>query len=251
MGIHVVKAAIEHDPGHVHEVLVEVGASNPRLQALVDQTHRLDVPVRYVATQALNGIAGSLRHQGVAASYRATAFHLEADLPKLLSATTEPPLLVILDGIQDPHNLGACMRSAAAAGVTAVILPKYQSSSVTATVRKVSAGAVDTIPIVVVANLARCLRMLKDYGVWIYGLESQAQAVFYDQDFRGPVAFVLGGEANGLRRLTRDNCDLHVQIPLSGLIDCLNVSVACGVTVFEARRQRLGHRSGSQTSPLV
>jgi len=151
--------------------------------------------------------------------------------------------LLVLDGVQDPHNLGACLRSAAAAGVTAVVIPKDKSAPVNATVRKTSAGAADAIPVVRVTNLARALRELKDLGVWTYGLAGDAARSLYTLDLRGNVALVLGGEADGLRRLTREECDELIAIPMSpasaGAVESLNVSVATSVALFEAVRQRL------------
>ncbi|MEE7567767.1 23S rRNA (guanosine(2251)-2'-O)-methyltransferase RlmB, partial [Xanthomonas sp. Kuri4-3] len=162
----------------------------------------------------------------------------ENELEALVTAAEGKALLLVLDGVQDPHNLGACLRSAAAAGATAVVIPKDKSATVNATVRKTSAGAADRIPVVAVTNLARCLRDLQKQGVWIYGLAGEAEASLYSVDLRGNVALVLGGEADGLRRLTREHCDGLVKIPMPGEIESLNVSVAAGVTVFEAVRQR-------------
>ena len=155
-----------------------------------------------------------------------------------MEAAEGKALLLVLDGVQDPHNLGACLRSAAGAGVTAVVIPKDKSVGVNATVRKTSAGAADRIPVVQVTNLSRCLRDLQQLGVWIYGLAGEAEASLYSLDLRGNVALVLGGEADGLRRLTREHCDGLVKIPMPGEIESLNVSVAAGVTLFEAVRQR-------------
>lgn len=163
----------------------------------------------------------------------------ENELEGLVEAAEGRALVLILDGVQDPHNLGACLRSAAAAGVTAVVIPKDKSASVNATVRKTSAGAADRIPVVAVTNLARCLRDLQKQGVWLYGLAGEAEASLYSVDLRGNVGLVLGGESDGLRRLTREHCDGLVKIPMPGEIESLNVSVATGVTLFEVVRQRL------------
>ncbi|MCM2338014.1 MAG: 23S rRNA (guanosine(2251)-2'-O)-methyltransferase RlmB [Lysobacter sp.] len=240
-GINAVSAALEHDAEHVREVLIEAGAKNPRLAEIENRAQRLDIAVRKVATQALDGVVGNLRHQGVVARYAAAKTYGENDLEGLVEAAEGRALLLVLDGVQDPHNLGACLRSAAAAGATAVIIPKDKSVQVNATVRKTSAGAADSIPVVPVTNLARTMRDLQKQGVWLYGLAGEADASLYALDLRGNVALVLGGESDGLRRLTRENCDQLVRIPMPGgsEVESLNVSVAAGVTLFEAVRQRV------------
>ncbi len=242
-GINAVAAAVEHDADHVREVLIEAGAKNPRLTEIEDNARRKGIDVRRVATNALDGVAGGLRHQGVVARYAAAKTWGENDLQALVEAAEGKALLLVLDGVQDPHNLGACLRSAAAAGVTAVVIPKDKAVQVNATVRKTSAGAADSVPVVRVTNLARALRDLQQLGVWIYGLAGEANATLYATDLRGNVALVLGGEADGLRRLTREHCDGLVTIPMPGLpaspgVESLNVSVAAGVALFEAVRQR-------------
>ena len=168
----------------------------------------------------------------------------ENELPQFLDGLGKPPLLLILDGVQDPHNLGACLRSADAAGVDAVILPKDHSAPLNATARKVACGAAETVPVVRVTNLARTLRAIRDAGVWLYGAAGEAQQALYDVDLSGPVALVLGGEGKGLRRLTREQCDLLVKLPMAGKVESLNVSVATGVALYEAVRQRTGSRAG-------
>jgi 23S rRNA (guanosine2251-2'-O)-methyltransferase len=155
-----------------------------------------------------------------------------------LSGAAGAPLLLVLDGVQDPHNLGACLRSAAAAGVTAVVIPKDKAVQVNATVRKTSAGAADRVPVVVVTNLARSLAALKDAGVWFVGLAGEATQSLYAVDLKGPIGIVMGGEGEGMRRLTREHCDWIAKIPMQGDVESLNVSVATGIALFEARRQR-------------
>lgn len=237
-GINAVAAAVEHDADNVREVLLEAGAKNPRLVAIEGEARRRGIDVRRVTQQALDGVAGGLRHQGAAARYAAARTYEEQDLPGLLEAADGHALVLVLDGVQDPHNLGACLRSAAAAGATAVIIPKDKAVQVTATVRKTSAGAADTVPVIRATNLARILRDLQKLGVWIYGLAGDAEQSLYGLDLRGNVALVLGGEADGLRRLTREHCDGLVGIPMPGGFESLNVSVATGVALFEAVRQR-------------
>ena len=243
VGLNAVASALEHDAEHVREVLLEAGGKNPRIVEIEQEARRKDIDVRRVAQQALDGVSGSVRHQGVAARYAAAKTWDEHDLAGLVEQAEGTALLLVLDGVQDPHNLGACLRSAAAAGATAVVIPKDKAVQVNATVRKTSAGAADSIPVVRVTNLSRTLSELQKLGVWIYGLVGEAGASFYALDLAGNVALVLGGEADGLRRLTREHCDQLVSIPMPGLaaspgVESLNVSVAAGVTLFEAVRQR-------------
>ena len=241
-GINAVSAAVEHDAENVREVLIEAGAKNPRLIEIEANARRLDIDVRRVATQALDGVVGNLRHQGVVARYAAAKTWDESELPGLVEAAEGKALVLVLDGVQDPHNLGACLRSAAAAGVTAVIFPKDKAVQVNATVRKTSAGAADSIAVIPVTNLARTMRDLQKLGVWLYGLAGEAETSLYSLDLRGNIGLVLGGEGDGLRRLSRENCDQLVKIPMPGAdsagVESLNVSVAAGVTLFEAVRQR-------------
>jgi len=239
-GINAVSSALEHDSSHVLEILIEAGGKNPRLVEIEETARRREISVRRIALQALDGVAGGLRHQGVIARYEAPKQAQETELPALVEAADGKALLLVLDGVQDPHNLGACLRSAAAAGVTAVIIPKDKAAPINATVRKTSAGAADRIPVISVTNLARTLRGLKEAGVWIYGLDGEAAAGIHGIDLRGNVALVLGGEGEGMRRLTREHCDALVKIPMPGEMESLNVSVATGVALFEAVRQRMG-----------
>ena len=239
VGLNVVASALEHDAEHVREVLLEAGAKNPRIAELEQQARRFDIDVRRVAQQALDGVAGGLRHQGAAARYAAARTWDEHELPALVEAAEGRALILVLDGVQDPHNLGACLRSAAAAGATAVLFPKDKAVQVNATVRKTSAGAADTLPVFSVTNLSRTLRELQKLGVWIYGFAGEAESPLYALDLRGNVALVLGSEGEGLRRLTRDTCDQLVKIPMPGGFESLNVSVAAGVALFEVVRQRL------------
>lgn len=243
VGINAVSAAIENDADNVREVLLEAGAKNPRIGEIESSARRRDIEVRRVVQNALDGVAGGLRHQGVVARYAAAKTWDEHDLGELVDAADGKALLLVLDGVQDPHNLGACLRSAAASGATAVVIPRDKAVQVNATVRKTSAGAADSIPVVRVTNLARTLRDLQKQGVWLYGLAGEATASLYAIDLRGNVALVLGGEADGLRRLTREHCDQLVTIPMPGIastpgLDSLNVSVTAGVVLFEAVRQR-------------
>ena len=237
-GINAVASALEHDLEHVREVLLEAGSKNPRITEIEETARRRDVSVRRVPLQSLEGIAGGLRHQGAVARYEAAKATDEKELPGLVEAAAGKALVLILDGVQDPHNLGACLRSAAAAGVTAVVIPKDKAAPINATVRKTSAGAADRIPVVSVTNLARTLRALQELGVWIYGLDGEATQAIHAIDFTGNVAIVMGGEGEGMRRLTREHCDGLARIPMPGEMESLNVSVATGVALFEVVRQR-------------
>ncbi|KFN41687.1 MULTISPECIES: 23S rRNA (guanosine(2251)-2'-O)-methyltransferase RlmB [Arenimonas] len=237
-GINAVASALEHDLEHVREVLIEAGGKNARLTEIEETARRRDVSVRRIPLQSLEGIVGNLRHQGVIARYEAAKPTDEKELPGLVEAAGGKALVLVLDGVQDPHNLGACLRSAAAAGVTAVVIPKDKAAPINATVRKTSAGAADRIPVVSVTNLARTLRALQELGVWIYGLDGAATQSIHAIDFTGNVAIVMGGEGEGMRRLTREHCDGLVKIPMPGEMESLNVSVATGVALFEVVRQR-------------
>jgi len=239
-GLHAVAAALHYEPEQVQELWIERQRRDGRIQALLDTaaTHR--TPVRLIERAELDRLSGGARHQGVIARLViAQRTYGEADLPELLAATAEPALLLVLDGVQDPHNLGACLRSAAAAGVHAVIAPVDRAAGLNATVRKVACGAAAITPFVPVTNLARTLRDLQQQGVWMIGAAGEAEASVYTVDFTLPTAIVLGAEEKGLRRLTREGCDRLVRIPLAaGGVESLNVSVAAGVFLFEARRQR-------------
>ncbi|MDY0021947.1 23S rRNA (guanosine(2251)-2'-O)-methyltransferase RlmB [Arenimonas caeni] len=239
-GINAVASALEHDLEHVREVLLEAGSKNPRITEIEETARRRDVPVRRVPLQSLEGIAGGLRHQGAVARYEAAKATDEKELPGLVEAADGKALVLVLDGVQDPHNLGACLRTAAAAGVTAVVIPKDKAAPVNATVRKTSAGAADRIPVVSVTNLARTLKRLQELGVWIYGLDGEAPATIHATDLKGNIALVMGGEGEGMRRLTRETCDGLVRIPMPGEMESLNVSVATGIALFEVVRQRGG-----------
>ena len=240
VGLNAVASALEHDAEHVREVLLEAGGKNPRIAEIEQEARRKDIDVRRVNGQALDGVAGGVRHQGAAARYAAAKTWDEHELAGLVDAAQGKALVLVLDGVQDPHNLGACLRSAAAAGATAVVIPKDKAVQLNATVRKTSAGAADTLPVFSVTNLARTLRDLQKAGVWIYGLAGEATASLYQLDLTGNVALVMGSEGDGLRRLTRENCDQLVKIPMPGQFESLNVSVATGVALFEAVRQRVG-----------
>jgi len=238
VGINPVEGALSNDAERVREVLVEHGQRNARVLELAERAKKLRIPVQYRSRDELDRLAGEARHQGVAARYEAAPAAQESDLAGLLGRDGSDALVLVLDGVTDPHNLGACLRSAAAAKATAVIVPKDRAVGLTPVVRRASAGGADRVPLIAVTNLARTLRELKDAGVWITGLAGDTDTSIHDVDFRGPVALVLGSEGDGLRRLTRELCDFVAKIPMPGTMESLNVSVATGVALFEALRQR-------------
>jgi 23S rRNA (guanosine2251-2'-O)-methyltransferase len=237
VGIHAVESALRHDASSIVEVLVEQGAGK-RVKELVDAAREAGVAIHTRPLEFLDKATGGARHQGVIARWTPPAELAEAELPKLVEAAGAQALVLILDGVQDPHNLGACLRSAEAAGVTAVVMPRDRAVGITPTVRTASAGAADRVPVVRVTNLARSIEVLKSAGVWITGLAGEGSSSLYAVDFKGPVGLAVGGESDGLRRLTRDLCDHVAKIPMRGDVESLNVSVATGIALFEVLRQR-------------
>jgi 23S rRNA (guanosine2251-2'-O)-methyltransferase len=242
VGINTVEGALSNDAERVRELLVEQGQRNARVLELAERAKALKIPVNHRPREQLEKVAGEARHQGVAALYEAPPLAHENDLAALMERDGSDTLILVLDGVTDPHNLGACLRSAAAAKVTAVIVPKDRAVGLTPVVRRASAGGADRVPLIAVTNLARTLRELKEAGVWITGLAGDTDTAIYGVDFRGPVALVLGGEGEGIRRLTRELCDFVAKIPMPGAMESLNVSVATGVVLFEALRQRSAKR---------
>lgn len=238
IGIHVVEAALDHDVANLVELYIENGTHNARVKALGERARELGVKPHARDRAALDRMTGGARHQGVVARYRAPPPRAEGDLPALVEQAGATALLLVLDGVTDPHNFGACLRSAEAAGVTAVLVPKDRAVGVTPTVRRASAGAADRVPIVMATNLARTLKTLKEGGVWLVGLAGESERSLYEVDLKGPLALVLGGEGEGMRRLTREACDFLVRIPMRGDIESLNVSVSTGIVLFETLRQR-------------
>ncbi len=239
-GLHAVAALLAQRPGAVRKLVVAKGANRPQLDALVASCRAAGIAVQPLPRRELDALAPDVRHQGVIAVIRADAWlRDEKTLPDFIESLDEPALLLVLDGVQDPHNLGACLRSADAAGAHALIMPRDRAAGITPVVHKVASGAVQSVPIFAVTNLARCLRALRDAGIWLFGASDDAKEGLYDSDLTGPVALVLGGEGSGLRRLTREHCDHLIAIPMAGQVESLNVSVAAAVLMYEARRQRL------------
>lgn len=242
LGPNAVEAQLDADPSRILELYVEQGRRSPRIQALLERARTAGLAAQPMALATLSKRVGSDRHQGLAARARLPQAIDEHGLQHLLAASSEPPLLLVLDGVQDPHNLGACIRSAAAAGALAVVLPKDRAVGLTATVLRASAGTAARLPLVRVTNLARTLKALKEAGVWIGGACGDGGSDFYSADLRGPLAIVLGSEGEGLRELTRKTCDFLWRIPMQPGVESLNVSVATGIMLFEARRQRRAGR---------
>jgi 23S rRNA (guanosine2251-2'-O)-methyltransferase len=236
-GFHAVTARLRHDASSVEEIYVDAERHDRRMQDLVRAAEDAKVRVIQAPGGRLDGMAGTRRHQGVVA--KAGELSLARNLDELLDAIVGPPLLLVLDGVTDPHNLGACLRVADGAGAHAVIAPKDRAVGLNATAAKVASGAAETVPYITVTNLARTMRELKERDIWLIGTDDQAEKGLYEGDFSGACALVMGSEGEGMRRLTRENCDLLVNIPMLGSVESLNVSVASGVCLYEARRQRL------------
>lgn len=235
-GFHAVLSRLRAHPHSVEEIYLQAGRQDRRAHDLLRLAGEAGVRVIPVERARLDGLAGPARHQGVVARVRPV--RLAAALDEVLERLPEPALLLVLDGVQDPHNLGACLRVADAMGAHAVIAPKDRAVGLNATVRKVACGAAETVPFLPVTNLARTLRELRERGVWIIGAAAEAGQDLFGARLAGPLAWVLGAEGEGLRRLTREVCDELVRIPMFGSVESLNVSVAAGICLFETRRQR-------------
>ncbi|MEM6051590.1 23S rRNA (guanosine(2251)-2'-O)-methyltransferase RlmB [Erwinia sp. P7711] len=236
-GIHAVKALLESDPQRFQEVFILKGRDDKRLQPLVKELEAQGIVVQMANRQWLDSQVEGGVHQGIVARVKPGRQYQENDLPALLESLASP-FLLILDGITDPHNLGACLRSADAAGVHAVIVPRDRSAQLNATAKKVASGAAENVPLIRVTNLARTMRVLQEANVWIVGTAGEADHDLYQSKMTGPMALVMGAEGEGMRRLTREHCDELISIPMAGSVSSLNVSVATGVCLFEAVRQR-------------
>ncbi len=237
-GLHAVQAALEKEPETVSALWLEHARRDARAQKLTTLARDAGIEIKKVRREELDTLVGEVRHQGVVAAATAVSAKDEAWLKTFLATLQDPPFLLILDGVTDPHNLGACLRTADAAGVHAVIAPRDKACGLTGTVRKVACGAAETIPFVQVTNLARSLRMLQKQGVWLTGADAETSQDIYVTDLRGPLALVMGAEGSGLRRLTREHCDQLIRLPMRGSVQSLNVSVSTGICLYEALRQR-------------
>lgn len=235
-GLQPVTALLAQEPHRLLEVFVAIGRMDLRLQPMIQAVQAQGIALQRVHPAVLSSKSGGASHQGVVARIRPQPLYDEQQLQALLKRPD--PLLLVLDGITDPHNLGACLRSADAAGVQAVIIPRDRAVPYNATVSKVACGAAERVPLVAVTNLARTLRDLQTKGVWIVGTSDQAVPLLYQQKLTGALALVMGAEGHGLRRLTQAQCDVVVRLPMQGSIASLNVSVATGICLFEAVRQR-------------
>lgn len=240
-GLHAVQMALKTRPELILELWCDQQRHDGRVQQLIRQAQTLGLKVQQADRDQLRKMAGTPRHQGVVAHCKLprTKSGSEEALDSILDNLAEAPFLLVLDGVQDPHNLGACLRSADGAGVHAVIAPKDRAVSLTGTVAKVASGAAHSVPFIQVTNLARTLRALQQRGIWLVGTDGEADINVYDVDLTGPLAMVMGAEGTGLRRLTRECCDYLVRLPMAGVVESLNVSVATGVCLYEAVRQRL------------
>ena len=236
-GFHAVTARLRHDASTIEEIYVDAARHDRRMGDLLRAAKGANVRIIQADDARLDAMVGTRRHQGVVA--RAGEISLARNLAELLDAVQGPPLLLLLDGVTDPHNLGACLRVADGAGAHAVIAPKDRAVGLNATAAKVASGAADTVPYITVTNLARTMRELQERDIWLTGTDDEAEGTLYDLEYTGGTAFVMGSEGEGLRRLTRENCDRLVSLPMMGSVESLNVSVASGICLYEARRQRL------------
>jgi 23S rRNA (guanosine2251-2'-O)-methyltransferase len=235
-GFHAVTGRLRQGAAGVKEIYLDTSRADRRAKDLARLAGERGVRVMMVDGARLDGMAQHARHQGVVARVDSQA--MPRDIQEVLESIAEPALLLVLDGITDPHNLGACLRVADAMGVHAVIVPKDRAAGISPTVEKVASGAADTVPFIPVTNLARAMRELKESGVWVIGADQDAERDLYALTINGPVAWVLGSEGEGMRRLTRENCDELARIPMAGTVESLNVSVSAGICLAETRRQR-------------
>ena len=239
-GFHAVAVRLKTAPASIVEVYVDPTRRDARMRQFVDRCKEAGVRLIEADSLRIAKLAGSHGHQGVAARVQALAPARSLDdlLDQVEQGDNPPPLLLVLDGVTDPHNLGACLRVADGAGANAVIAPKDHAAGINATVAKVASGAAETVPYFMVTNLARTLKELKERNIWVIGTSDDADQSIYDVDLKGPVALVLGAEGPGMRQLTRKTCDELVRIPMQGAVESLNVSVASAVCLYEAMRQR-------------
>lgn len=237
-GLHAVKALLSNHPERIIRLCVQADKRDKKLDEVLAIARKQSISLEQMPKAALDKLSNEANHQGVVAFCKKAPLYSESDLKSLLESLDEPPFVLVLDGVTDPHNLGACLRSADAAGVHAVIIAKDRAVGMTPVVSKVASGAAETMPLIQVTNLVRALELLKEMGVWLYGAAGEAEQSLYQAKLQGGIAIVMGAEGDGLRRLTRETCDVLLKIPMSGYVSSLNVSVATGVFLFEAKRQR-------------
>ena len=238
-GLHSVQAALDYSPNKIHKAWVDTGRQDKRLTQAIDNLLDLGIEPEKVDRKKLDRLAENNNHQGIVIEVEMPAELTESDLKTAVENLTETALFLVLDNVQDPHNLGACLRTADATGVHGVIITKDNATGITPTVCKVASGAAETVPVYQVTNLARTLRWLKGEGLWIMGAAGETAQTIYSTDFSVPMALVVGTEGKGLRRLTKEQCDVLVSVPMLGKVESLNLSVATGVLLYEAVRQRL------------
>ncbi|HHX8369974.1 TPA: 23S rRNA (guanosine(2251)-2'-O)-methyltransferase RlmB [Vibrio alginolyticus] len=237
-GIHAVKAVLEREPERFIEAYVLKGRQDDRLMPILNDLQVCGVSIQQMTRKTLDDKARGANHQGIIARVKPAKQLNENDIDDIL-AQHESPLLLVLDGVTDPHNLGACLRNADAAGAAAIIVPKDRSAPMNATVSKVACGAAEVVPLIRVTNLARTMRTLQEQGIWFVGTAGEATHDIYQAKLTGPLAIVMGAEGDGMRRLTRETCDDLIKIPMAGSVSSLNVSVASGICLFESVRQRI------------
>ncbi|QRN04930.1 23S rRNA (guanosine(2251)-2'-O)-methyltransferase RlmB [Legionella sp. MW5194] len=243
-GLHAVKALLGNPYRTIRKLYVNQERLDQKVQSILELAEHRHVAVEKLNQQTMNQRFQAFTHQGIVAEAAPVRDFNESDLKDLLSASQSPALILILDGVTDPHNLGACLRSADAAGVRFVMIPKDKSASITPVVSKVACGAAESVPLVRVTNLVRAMETIKQEGVWIYGAAGEAAQSLYQLDCRSSIALVMGAEGDGLRRLTREHCDGLFSLPMLGSVESLNVSVATGISLYEAVRQRQGALQG-------
>ena len=237
-GVHAVESALFNDANNVVAAWLEPSKQDKRLEKIIELLKQNNIAFEFVDKKTIEKKAKSSRHQGVVIRYKTPDLYTEKELDQFLDK--DNLLVLILDGITDPHNFGACLRTADAVGVDCVIIPKDNAVGITPVVRKVASGAVDTVPVVQVTNLVRSIKKCQDAGVWVYGAAGETEQSVYNTDLKGKTAIVMGAEEKGLRRLTRETCDVLFKIPMQGKVESLNVSVATAVILYEAVRQRMG-----------
>lgn len=241
-GLHAVRSMLERHPQRVRAIRLMESRDDPRVKAIEQLAREHSRPVQRVDARTFKQTMGDVSHQGVAAEIEPLPPWTEDDLAGALE-TARDPLILVLDGVQDPHNLGACLRTADACGALAVVVPKDRAAQLNATARKVAVGAAETTPVVAVTNLVRALKLLKEAGLWVVGADAEAGQYAHEADLRGGTVLVLGAEGAGLRQLTRQTCDFIVRLPQLGTVESLNVSVAAGMLLYEAVRQRMAARA--------
>lgn len=238
-GINTIAATLKHNPHRIKKLFISQKRSDQRIQTLIDSAKQQGIAVETITEDKLQQWLGSAVHQGIVAQVKPLTAKTETELKDFLPSLPENAFILILDGVQDPHNLGACLRSADAAGVDCVIVPKDRAASLTPLAQKTASGAAETIPFFQITNLARTIKLLQQKGIWIYGLSDKANKSLYEADLKGAIALVLGAEGKGMRHLTQDICDDIYYLPMAGSVSSLNVSVAAGVAMFEVVRQRI------------